>query len=232
MKLKFITIVMLVFTTGLVYAQAPLKGTVEEAGKNTRLSNVFIKDMNNNQLTLTDKNGEFEINSETGHTLVFTSPGYVNDTLYVIDMQPKKIKLEIMTIALREVKISARRGAPFNPQQEYPEVYQKSKVYVLSPSSWFSREGKQARRLKRYFNTEMQQEKVDEVFNAAYVGSLVPLKGRDLEDFMTMYRPSYAFIKSNGGQSLAVYINDSYKKFMALPPEKRSADRLSAPDAN
>jgi len=232
MKLKIITVLTLVFTTGLTYAQTPLKGTVEEAGKATRLNNVFIKDINNNQLTLTDKNGEFEINSETGHTLVFTSPGYVNDTLYVIDMAPKKIKMEVMTIALREVKITARRGAVFNPQQEYPEVYQKSKVYVLSPSSWFSKEGKRARRLKRYFNTEMQQEKVDEVFNAAYVGSLVPLKGQDLEDFMTMYRPSYAFIKSNGGQSLAVYINDSYKKFMALPPEKRSADRLTAPDSN
>jgi len=229
MKLKFITIVMLVFTTGIVYAQNPLKGTVEEAGKNTRLSNVFIKDMTNNQLALTDKNGEFEINAETGHTLVFTAPGYVNDTLYVIDMKPKHIKMEIMTIALREVKISARRGAAFNPRQEYPEVYQKSKVYILSPSSWFSREGKQARRLKRYFAMEMQQEKVDEVFNAAYVGSLVPLKGQDLEDFMTMYRPSYAFIKSNGGQSLAVYINDSYKKFMALPPDKRSVGRLTTP---
>lgn len=232
MKLKIITIVILVFTTGFVYAQAPLKGTVEEAGKNTRLSNVFIKDMTNNQLALTDKNGEFEINAATGHTLVFNSPGYVNDTLYVIDMQPKKIKMEVLTIALREVKINARRGTTFNPQQEYPEVYQKSKVYVLSPSSWFSREGKQARRLKRYFATEMQQEKVDEVFNAAYVGSLVPLKGQDLEDFMTMFRPSYAFIKSNGGQSLAVYINDSYKKFMALPPDKRSLDRLIAPPSN
>jgi hypothetical protein len=226
MKLKFITIVLLVFTTGFVYAQAPLKGTVEEAGKSTRLSNVFIKDMNNNQLTLTDNNGNFEIKSETGHTLVFTSPGYVNDTLYVIDMQPKAVKLEIMSIALREVKISARRGNSFNPQQEYPDVYQKSKVYVLSPSSWFGKEGKDARRLKRYFNLEMQQEKIDEVFNSAYVGSLVPLKGKDLEDFMTMYRPSYAFIKSNGGQSLAVYINDSYKKFKALPPDKRSLDRL------
>ena len=226
MKLKFITIVMLAFTTGLVYAQAPLKGTVEEAGKNTRLSNVFIKDVNNNQLTLTDKNGNFEIKAETGHTLVFNSPGYANDTLYLIDMQPKKIKMEVLTIALREVKISARRGSSFNPRQEYPDVYQKSKVYVLSPSSWFSKEGKDARRLKRYFALEMQQEKIDEVFNAAYVGSLVPLKGKDLEDFMTMYRPSYAFIRSNEGQSLAVYINDSYKKFKALPPNKRSLDRL------
>jgi hypothetical protein len=226
MKLKIITIALLVCTTGFVYGQGTLKGTVEEAGKNTRLSNVFIKDVDNNQLTLTDKNGDFEITAEKGHTLIFNSPGYVTDTLFLIDMEPKKVKLEVLTIALREVKISARRGASFNPQQEYPEVYQKSKVYVLSPSSWFSKDGKDARRLKRYFAMEMQEEKIDEVFNAAYVSSLVPLRGQDLEDFMTLYRPTYAFIKSNGGQSMAVYINDSYKKFKVLPSDKRSLQRL------
>jgi hypothetical protein len=225
MKLKFITLILLVITATIVRAQAPLKGTVEEAGKNLRLSNVFIKDVNNNQLTLTDNNGNFEIKAETGHTLIFNSPGYVNDTLYVIDMQPKQIKLEILTIALREVKVRASRLG-FDPRKEYPEIYQKSKVYVLSPSSWFGKESKDARRLKRFFAIDAQQRKVDEVFNSAYVASLIPLRGQDLEDFMTLYRPSYAFVKSNGGQSLAVYINDSYKKFILLPPDKRSADRL------
>lgn len=225
MKLKIITIVMLVFTTGFVYAQAPLKGTVEEAGKNTRLSNVFIKDINNNQLTLTDNNGDFEIPTETGHTLIFNSPGYVSDTLYVVDMKPKTIKLEVLTIALREVKINATRGG-FNPREEYPQVYEKSKVYILSPSSWFGKEARNARRLKRYFAMEQEQQKVDQVFNAAYVSSLIPLRGQELEDFMTLYRPSYDFVKSNEGQSMALYINDCYKKFKALPPDKRSLDRL------
>lgn len=229
MKLKFITIISLVFATASAYAQSPLKGTVEEAGKATRLSNVFIRDVNNNQLTLTDKNGDFEIKAGTGHTLIFNSPGYVSDTLYVIDMAPKKIKMEVMTIALREVKIRGTRMG-FNPRQEYPEIYQKSKVYVLSPSSWFGKESKDARRLKRFFAEEEQQQKIDEVFNAAYVGSIVPLKGRELEDFMTLYRPSYAFVKSNGGQSMAVYINDSYKKFIALPANKRTLDRLDTGD--
>jgi len=149
--------------------------------------------------------------------------------LYVIDMTPKKVKMVVLTIALRQVNINASR-ATFNPREEYPEVYQKSKVYVLSPSSWFSKDSRDARRLKRYFATEEEQEHVDAVFNAAYVGGLVPLKGQDLEDFMTLYRPSYAFLKSNGGQSLAVYINDSYKKFMALPPDKRSLQRLTSQD--
>jgi hypothetical protein len=225
MKLKSITLILLVLATTIVRAQSPLKGTVQEAGKNTPLSNVFIKDVNNNQLTLTDKDGNFEIKAATGHTLVFNSPGYVNDTLFVIDMQPKQIKLEILSIVLSEVRINASR-ANFDPRKEYPDVYQKSKVYVLSPSSWFGKESKDARRLKRYFAVEAQQQKIDQVFNAAYVGSLVPLKGQELEDFMTLYRPTYAFVKANGGQSLAMYISDSYKKFLLLPANKRSVNRL------
>ncbi|MFI5157757.1 MAG: hypothetical protein ACHQF4_02770 [Sphingobacteriales bacterium] len=226
MKLKIITIALLVFITGMANAQTLLKGTVEEAGSTTKLSNVFIKDATNNQITLTEKNGSFAIKSAPSHLLIFNSPGYVSDTLYVIDMAPKKVKLQILSIALREVKINGTRSN-FDPREEYPEVYEKSKVYVLSPSSWFSKDSRDARRLRRYFTMEQEEEQIDNVFNAAYVSSLVPLRGPDLEDFMTLYRPSYAFVHSNTTQTIAIYIADSYKKFKALPPDKRKLQRLN-----
>jgi hypothetical protein len=227
MKLKLYTTILFLIATVTVNAQNLLKGSVREAGSDVKITNAFIRDINNNVMTLADKNGDFAIRSATGHTVIINSPGYVNDTLYVIDMTPKKVKMVVLTIALRQVNINASRG-PFNPREEYPEVYQKSKVYVLSPSSWFGKDSRDARRLRRYFAMEEEEEHVDAVFNAAYVGSLVPLKGKDLEDFMTLYRPSYAFLKSNGGQSMAVYINDSYKKFKALSPDKRVLQRLSS----
>jgi hypothetical protein len=226
MQVKYFLVALLCFTAGLVNAQGLLKGTVYENGSNNRLSNVFIRDKATKQLALTDKQGSFEIRTEKGHLLIFDSPGYISDTLFVIDMTPKKIMLLTKTIALREVSISSTRTT-FDPQKEYPEVYTKSKVYVMSPSSWFSKEGKDARRLKRYFRTEAEERHVDAVFTRAYVGSIVPLKGQELEDFMTLYRPTYAFLRSNNSESLAVYINDSYKKFEALPPEKRSPQRLT-----
>jgi len=227
MKLKLFAIALLVFAVGTAHAQGLLKGSVHERGSNAKLTNVFIHDINNNQLSLVDKNGDFQIKSATGHTLIINSPGYVSDTLYVIDMTPKKIDMTVLTIALREVNINSNR-ATFNPQEEYPEVYQKSKVYILSPTSWFGKDAKDARRLKRYFAEEAEDQKVDAVFNMAYVGSLVPLKGQDLENFMTLYRPSYDFVKSNNRESMAVYVNDSYKKYLALPPEKRTPLQLSS----
>ena len=209
-----------------VNAQIYVRGNVVDASSGAKLSDVFVRDVTNKQIALTDKSGKFEIKSETGHTLIFSSPNYVPDTLYVVDLTQKHIELRTKTISLREVNITAQRLA-FDPHKEYPDVYEKSKVYPLSPSTWFGKEARDARRLKRYFAREEQERKVDQVFNRVYVGSIVPLKGQELEDFMQLYRPSYAFITSNNSESLAVYINDSYKKWQALPPEKRHLQKLN-----
>ena len=223
---KYLLLVIITAIAVTTSAQGVLKGSVYESGSNVKLTNVFIRDNNSKQLTITDKNGNFEIKTEVGHLLIFDSPGYVSDTLYLVDMLSKKITLQTKTIELREVNINSTRQA-FDPHKEYPEIYEKSKVYIMSPTTWFSKEGKDARRLKRYFVHEAEERHIDAVFTRAYVGSIVPLKNQELEDFMTMYRPTYAFLRSNNTESLAVYINDSYKKYQALPPEKRHLQRLT-----
>ncbi len=225
---KFFCIALLGLIVGSVNAQDVLKGSVHENGNNNTLPDVFIRDINNKQATLTDQNGDFSIKTAEGHTLIFNSPGYISDTLYVINMKPKKIELKSMSISLREVNISTTRRDSFDPHKEYPEIYEKSKVYVMSPSTWFSKEGKDARRLKRYFAHEEQERHVDEVYTRTYVGSIVPLKGQDLDNFMTLYRPTYAFLRNNNGPSLVAYINDSYKKYMALPADKRVLPSLTS----
>jgi len=226
MNTKISIVLFLLFLSSGLYAQTLVKGVVVESGSGIKLENVFVRDLSNKQATLTDKGGRFVINTETGHLLIFSSPGYVADTLYVVDLTQKHVELKTQPIQLREVNVTATRTSSFDPHKEYPSVYEKSKVYPLSPSTWFSRESRNARRLKRYFKNEQQERQVDKVFTRAYVGSIVPLKGQDLEDFMTMYRPSYAFITSNNSESIAVYLNDSYKKYMALPPEKRHMQPL------
>jgi hypothetical protein len=223
---KIFGIILLGLIVGSVNAQDVLKGTVHESDNNNKLSDVFVRDINSKQIALTDKDGSFAIKTESGHTLIFNSPGFVSDTLYIVDMKPKKIELRSMSISLRAVNITEKKQA-FDPRAEYPDVYTKSKVYVMSPSTWFSKEGKDARRLKHYFAREEQDRHVDEVYTKTYVGSIVPLKGLDLDNFMTLYRPTYAFLKNNNGPSLVAYINDSYKKYLALPPDKRSLPNLT-----
>ncbi|QEM07967.1 carboxypeptidase-like regulatory domain-containing protein [Mucilaginibacter rubeus] len=225
MKYPYLILSAFLFWAYTVNAQTTVKGTVVESGKNNKMSDVFVRDNQNRQMTLTDSKGNFSIRTETGHTLIFSSPGYVSDTLYVTDFTNKKIEMVAQTIALRQVNISAKRQT-FDAHKEYPEVYTRAKVYPLSPTSWFSKEAKDARRLKKYFKHEEEERHVDEVFTMNYVQSIIPLRGQELENFMTIYRPSYEFVKNNNGPSMAVYINDSYKKYLALPADKRTLPDL------
>jgi hypothetical protein len=225
MKIRIFLLVIAACFYNSLHAQSILKGTVYEAKSSRKLSNVFIRDINSKEVSLTDNSGNFTIRTVINHTLVFSSPGYVSDTLYVVDLQPKKIELGIQGFSLREVNVTSNRA--FNPREEYPSVYEKSK-FALSPSRIFGKEAKNARRLKHYFERETDERQIDSIFNAAYVSSVVPLKGQDLENFMSMYRPTLDFLKKTPHASLTLYINDSYKKFMALPPEKRNMQKLSA----
>lgn len=226
MKPKYLILIAALFIAATASAQDVLKGSVYEKSKNEKLPNVFVKDITNKQISITDNNGNFSIRAATGHTLIFNSPGYVSDTLYITDMRPKRIYMISQTISLRQVNVSATKEA-FDPRKEYPEVYTKSRVSVMSPSTWFSKEGKDARRLKRYFKREEEERQIDEAFNVDYVKSVIPLRGAELENFMSLYRPSYAFLKNNNAPSMTAYINDAYKKYQALPANKKVLPQLA-----
>ncbi len=210
--------------SGNLQAQTVLKGTVFEGKSSRKMADVFVRDINSKEIALSDNSGNFSIRTLLNHTLIFSSPGYISDTLFLVDLKPKHIELALRGISLNEVNITSTRA--FNPKEEYPDVYEKSK-FALSPSRIFGKEAKDARRLKHYFDRETDERQIDSIFNAVYVSSIVPLKGRDLEDFMSMYRPTLAFLKKTPHSSLTLYVNDSYKKFMALPPEKRRMQILT-----
>ena len=227
MKNNYLLIILFIASSLSARAQGTVKGTVFENGTTNPMPAVFVRDNNSKKLTITDNRGKFQIGTEPGHVLIFDCPGYISDTLYIVDLSQKRIMLAAQTIALREVSVTSTR-ASFDPHREYPDVYVKSKVYPLSPSSWFGKDAVDARRLKKYFEREQQERRIDLVFNRAYVGSIVPLKGLELENFMAIYRPSYAFVTGNNTTSLAIYINDCYKKYQALPPSKRVVSKLDS----
>lgn len=223
---KYFGVALLILIAVTVNAQDEIKGNVREKGSGKKMANVFVKDNNNKQITITDKNGNFNIRATSGHLLVFSSPGYITDTLYLINTRPKFVEMQPAPTSLSEVNIRSTRLA-FDPRAEYPEIYRKSKVYPLSPSSIFSKEARNARKLKKYFEQEERERYIDEIYTKLYVSGIVPLKGKDLDDFMGMSRPTYEFVKQNTGADLVLYVNDQYKKFKALTPEQRASLRLS-----
>ncbi|MFD1257076.1 hypothetical protein ACFQ3S_09735 [Mucilaginibacter terrae] len=226
MKFRYLIILCLGLLSLTAKAQQnTIRGQVVETGTNTKMPEVLVRNTNNNQVTLTDNGGNFQLQGSVGHTVIFSSPGYVSDTLFIADLASKRVIMTPLGIALRQVNV---RGQRFDPRAEYPQIYQKSKVYALSPTTWFGKDAKDARRLKKYFEKEVHERQIDSVFTKVYVGSLVPLKDRELEIFMNLYRPTYEFVRSNNGESMAAYINDSYKKYQALPADKKSVPKLVA----
>ncbi len=221
----FIAALLFLFIASAANAQDYLKGKVVDSSTDKGLSDVFIKNVTKNKITVTEEDGKFEIPGTVGNLLIFTSPGYVSDTLLVVDTRTLSVRLKTNPALLNEVNINSTRGT-FDPHTEYPEIYTKSKVYILSPSSIFSKEAKNARRLKKYFAQEEKERAVDQAFSIAYVSSIIPLRGIELQTFMAMYRPSYDFIQSNSGPTLAAYVNDSYIKYKALTPEQRKKSSL------
>lgn len=207
------------------HAQTVLTGTVYQSDSNLRLSNVFIKNLTNKATVLSDASGKFIIPAATSQLLVFSSPGYVSDTLFLTDLKSRRIYLPTQGVLLKDVSVTA--SGAFNPKEEYAQVYRQAKITGLSPSQIFGKDARRARRFKRFLDREEQQRKIDAIFNKKLVSDYLPLKGRELEDFMSLYRPTYQAVKNISRDALALYLNDCYKKFMALPAEKRIIPALT-----
>jgi hypothetical protein len=220
-------IIMVLFVGGAI-AQPLLEGGVREKVSGNKMADVIIRNINNKELTLTDKNGKFKIRAVSGQRLIFSSPGYISDTLYLVNIKPKFVEMLSAPMALSEVNVSSRRLA-FDPHAEYPDVYEKAKIYPLSPSTIFSRESRNARKLKKYFVHEEQDRYIDSKYTKVYVSGILPLKGQELEEFISMSRPTYDFLKKTDGVELVLYVNDKYKEFKVMPQGQQSLQKVATP---
>lgn len=226
----------IIFFAGLIllsqYASSQeLHGTVADRTSQLRLGQVEVINHNTGRKTITNAKGEFSIPAVINQSIIFYQPGYVPDTLFLIDLKPVKRYLTLNNKLLNTVEI---RSGSFRPEIEYANVYRSAKVVSLvpnkpfrfSPSRLFGSEGKSARRFKRKMEMEKTERKIDERFNVAAVKSVTPLKGAELDYFMVLYRPSLKELNELDQEDLKFYLMNSYKAFMALSPEKRVSPSL------
>jgi len=227
MKLKlFLILIISSFFLLELHAQSTVTGTVYDIDTQLKLPNVLVR-TNKKQLAIAGKSGNFRIQATVNDLLIFTLAGYLPDTLYLVDLTPKKIELTSTTRILDEVKISASPSKTvFNPRKEYPEVYEKSK-FALSPSRLLGKDARDARHLKHYFDNEVKQEKIDSIFNEKMISAVIQLKGSELRNFMIRYRPKLSFLNKSSPDQISTYIKNSYKKFLELPIQQRGLPPLN-----
>ena len=216
----------LIFTHS-VFAQE-VSGSVADRANSALLSGVEITNTSAGKKVESNAKGAFTISARAGQVLTFYQPGYLSDTLLLVNTKPIKRYLYLNNNFLKNVTI---KGEVFNPEVTYADVYQKAmaikvevnKPFIFYPSKYFSKAGKRARKFKRYLEREKSERKIDARFNDAAVAAMTPLKGEELDYFMMLYRPTLKQLSKLDKQGLMFYIMNSFTAFKALPIEKRTS---------
>ncbi|MNY67015.1 hypothetical protein D3C86_2045210 [compost metagenome] len=76
------------------------------------------------------------------------------------------------------------------------------------------------------------QNEINTIFTEEYVSDLVKLKGQDLKDFMSLYRPPEELVKSERPFNYAMYTIKAYHTWLKLPPEQRKVPAMPVLKAN
>ena len=216
-----------------VKAQTQIKGQILDQASRKALDKVEVLNTTNQATTQTNTKGEFVINGKVGDVMVYRLVGYDIDTALIIDLKQVKRYLHPLTNTLNTVSISGQ----IDSKQQYADVYNKANPVLLTPgrgirfypSSFFGKEGKNARRLKKLIETDQVEKEIDKRFNAVTVTALLPLKQPELDAFLVLYRPDVKFAVNADADDFKFYLLEAYERFKALPPDQQTLPKLKNP---
>lgn len=220
-----------VFAAPVAAQDTVLTGYVLELNSGEPLRYVEIKNLKTGVLVESLEDGKFSIPVKTNERLQFEYPGYRTDTLVVIEFDIKRIYLtpDDSKIELDEVQIEAMTDSRLDveikraqEEGQFTETSQQRGGVRISPSRWFGKTGRQARQRYELLLAERERRQIDVRFTPEAITAVTPLKGEDLELYMTKYRPTAEFLATADESDLRLYIIDTYAQFKALTPKQRA----------
>ncbi|WP_448699670.1 carboxypeptidase-like regulatory domain-containing protein [Mucilaginibacter sp. AW1-3] len=229
---------LLFITSSLIYctayAQIPVSGKVYELGTRVVLPGVKVQNTSTKDNTQTNAAGIFSIKAKAGDILIFESFAYKSDTVLVtstryleIFMQPQNTNLKEVTVKDQSTKLGKLRDTAFHNQTvRYQRDENGNYKGGVSINFGYGKSSKEKRNEKLSYDT-LATKAIDKAFSPANVSKYVPLKGVDLKQFIALYRPTIKQYKAPNFD-MTLYMNDCYKKYKALPPDKRKLASLKA----
>lgn len=231
------TVILLLLISFSGSAQTFLTGKVRKKESAEILISVSIQNHTQRKYDLSDEGGNYRIPARGGDLLIFSSVGYLADTLVVTPAMLAgdcPILLETRVVELPSFQVgslSNYQSDSIARREEYKWIYdhggktdlvQKERkqdgVGVnLNLFRSGSKEDKDWEKLKRRLIKEEEQHYIDYRYSREYVSRLTHLSGDALQKFMEQYRPSYDYARRAAQVDILVFINDSYKKFIASP---------------
>jgi hypothetical protein len=235
MRYLFPTILLLLLTIS-GFSQTFLTGKVRKKETSEILISVSIQNLSLNKYDLSDEGGNYRIPAREGDVLTFSSVGYLKDTLVVskamlsgdnpVFLEPRVVELPTFEVG----SASGYQQDSIERRQEYKWIYdhgtqekwvkeRKGDGVGVSMNIFrgSSHEEKDWDKLKKRLIKEEEQHYIDYRYSREYVSRLTHLQGDSLQKFMELYRPTYDYARKAAQVDILVFINDSYKKFQALP---------------
>lgn len=231
----FLFLILTVFGATAGYSQQKFHGKIYESDAHVTIGGVVITNLRTKISTVSDSTGKFSIPAAISDLITFKSFVFRTDTVLVVDFREHQVYLTPLVSSLSEVLIAGQKkvklGSLIDPEYHgQTVVYQRNDDGSLRGGltfriSYWNKDNKTVRRsIKRMKDQEIYGE-IDKVFNSFTIQKFLPLKGSELNDFVGLYRPSIAVFKSKNFD-LFLYLNDSYKKFIALPSDQRKLPSL------
>lgn len=226
---RFLFILVMLGLCHLVSAQQTLKGKVYEAFTDSVLSTINIFNTHTKNSVRSAADGSYSIAASEGDIIIFSASGFKTDTITVsfsLLLTPFDLSLHRQVVSLKEVRVTGSYQADSLARRNYySHIYAKQAGITgrnrpangvgvtLSPVSFFSRESKQKRGLRKRLEKEEKESYIDHSFPLPWVKNVTGLDGDSLSLFMYRYRPSYKFCRKTGRQGMLIYINDKLREF-------------------
>lgn len=231
--LKRLVLVLLLSIPVYTFAQTGISGGVfDYENKSFPLQKVTVRNLSTQKVVTTGAAGQFTIPASKGDLLEFSLQGYHTDTLYLTNLQSKTIYLPTASTNLKEVKINSARLSR-DLQLKDPNAPGFSRVSGIAPTKNIQRAGgvglafgsggprRERAKVKALEENAAYEAEIRQYFSEEHVAELIKLQGQELKDFISLYRPSVAKVKSDHPFNYDFYIAQAYQTWLKLPPEGR-----------
>lgn len=226
-RLTFYSLIILCIGTtyqGFAQQDFTLTGVLFERGANIRIALAEVKNKRSGYSAGSNDMGIFSIKANVGDTLVVMKRNF-ND-LEVVVRNSKDLVLYLNRgTTLNEVVVTGQTKKQTLDELK-KDFRDKGSFYGGKPPllsflgspltaiyELFGKTPKQARRFNRMYQTEMQDNVVDQLFNKTSINQHTGLTGKALENFMVDYRPDYEKAKTWTTYDAIKWINESFKKY-------------------
>jgi len=218
------------------YTQQFMTGKVEKRGTTEIIIGANIINLKKGRHNTSDLGGNYKIPANLGDTIIFSSAGFLPDTVivasymfdenFLVSLWPNVVRLQAVEVdESRNYKLDSmqrREEYRFILDKKHPVTLMNQKRsadgpgFSFSPIGYYSKREREKRRLKRRLRQEEEDYYIDSRFPVARVAQLTRLQGDSLRIFMYKYRPSYQFCRGATNQDIFLYINDKVKIFRSF----------------